>query len=65
MHTPSAHCRSTVLTPGGRADVCLPADVPVLIFHVKPQFHDEIGEELGRIAGHRISFMEQDKSYLF
>ena len=27
MH--NVHCRSTVLTPGGRADVCLPADVPV------------------------------------
>ena len=43
----------------------LPGDAPVLIYHVKPQFHDEIGEELGRIAGHRISFMEQDKNYLF
>ena len=43
----------------------LPADVPVLIFHVKPQFHDEIGEELGEIAGHRISFLEQDKTYAF
>jgi cAMP phosphodiesterase len=43
----------------------LPGDAPVLIFHVKPQFHDEIGEELGQIAGHRISFMEQDKSYAF
>ena len=29
MHTPSVHCRSTVLTPAGRADVCLPVDVPV------------------------------------
>jgi ribonuclease BN (tRNA processing enzyme) len=43
----------------------LPSDVPVLIFHVKPQFHDEIGEELGQIAGHRISFLEQDKNYAF
>jgi ribonuclease BN (tRNA processing enzyme) len=43
----------------------LPADVPVLIFHVKPQFHDEIGDELGEIAGHRISFCEQDKNYAF
>ena len=29
MRTPPVHCRSTVLTPAGRADVCLPADVPV------------------------------------
>jgi len=29
VHTPSVHCRSTVLTPAGRADVCLPVDVPV------------------------------------
>lgn len=43
----------------------LPYDVPVLIFHVKPQFHDEIGEELGAIAGHRISFLEQDRNYAF
>ena len=43
----------------------LPGDAPVLIYHVKPQFHDEIGEELGEIAGHRISFLEQDRSYAF
>ena len=43
----------------------LPGDAPVLIYHVKPQFHDEIGEELGAIAGHRISFLEQDKTYAF
>jgi len=43
----------------------LPADVPVLIYHVKPQFHDEIGEQLGAIAGHRISFAEQDRTYAF
>jgi ribonuclease BN (tRNA processing enzyme) len=43
----------------------LPGDAPILIFHVKPQFHDEIGDELGAIAGHRISFAEQDKTYAF
>jgi ribonuclease BN (tRNA processing enzyme) len=43
----------------------LPGDAPVLIYHVKPQFHDEIGDELGEIAGHRISFLEQDKTYAF
>jgi len=43
----------------------LPGDVPVLIYHVKPQFFDEIGDELGQIAGHRIMFLEQDKNYAF
>jgi hypothetical protein len=42
----------------------LPDDVPVLIFHVKPQFYDEIGEELGMI-GARIAMVEQDKTYVF
>jgi ribonuclease BN (tRNA processing enzyme) len=43
----------------------MPADVPVLIFHVKPQFHDEVGEELGTISGARITMAEQDKTYAF
>jgi 3',5'-cyclic-nucleotide phosphodiesterase len=43
----------------------LPADVPVLIFHVKPQFHDEVGEELGAVGGARITMVEQDKTYVF
>jgi ribonuclease BN (tRNA processing enzyme) len=46
----------------------MPADVPVLIFHIKPQFYDEIGEELGvvsEVSGARISMLEQDKSYVF
>jgi ribonuclease BN (tRNA processing enzyme) len=43
----------------------LPADVPVLIFHVKPQFHDEIGDELGAVSGARITMLEQDRTYVF
>lgn len=43
----------------------MPADVPVLVFHVKPQFYDEIGEELGAVSGARITMLEQDKTYLF
>ena len=43
----------------------MPADVPVLIFHVKPQFHDEVGEELGAVSGARITMIEQDKTYVF
>jgi ribonuclease BN (tRNA processing enzyme) len=43
----------------------MPADVPVLIFHVKPQFYDEIGDELGAVSGARITLVEQDKTYVF
>lgn len=41
----------------------LPADIPVWIYHVKPQFHEEIAEELARIGGGRVSILEQDKTY--
>jgi len=41
----------------------LPPDVPVWIFHVKPQFHEEIGEELERIGGDRLVLLEQDRTY--
>jgi ribonuclease BN (tRNA processing enzyme) len=41
----------------------LPADVPVLIYHIKPQFRDETAEELARIDGHRVSLVEQGKTY--
>ena len=42
----------------------LPADIPVLIYHVKPQFVDETAEELSKIGGN-ISLVEQDKTYTF
>ena len=41
----------------------LPAGVPVWIYHIKPQFYDEIAEELSRIDPARISIVEQDKTY--
>ena len=41
----------------------LPPDVPVWIFHVKPQFHEEIAEELERIGGDRLVLLEQDRTY--
>ena len=41
----------------------LPLDVPVWIFHVKPQFHEEVSEELARIEGDRVSILEQDRIY--
>lgn len=40
----------------------LPPDVPVWIFHVKPQFHTEIVEELASLDG-RVGILEQDKTY--
>lgn len=40
----------------------LPPDVPVWIFHVKPQFHEETLEELARLDG-RVTVLEQDKTY--
>ena len=40
----------------------LPPDIPVWIFHVKPQFHEEIAEELARIDS-RVSILEQDRIY--
>ncbi len=42
----------------------LPADVPVMIFHVKPQFYDEIGDQLAEVSGSRITMLEQDKTYV-
>jgi ribonuclease BN (tRNA processing enzyme) len=41
----------------------LPADVPVWIFHIKPQFLAETAEELSRIDPRRILLLEQDKTY--
>ena len=41
----------------------LPANVPVWIYHVKPQFYEETAEELVRIDGARVLLLEQDKTY--
>jgi ribonuclease BN (tRNA processing enzyme) len=41
----------------------LPADLPVWIYHVKPQFYDEIAGELARIDAARLTILEQDKTY--
>jgi len=41
----------------------LPPDIPVWIYHVKPQFYDEIAEELSRVEPARITIVEQDKTY--
>jgi len=42
----------------------LPRDVPVLIYHVKPQFADETVAELAEL-GEGITVVEQDKTYTF
>ncbi len=42
----------------------LPPDVPVLVFHMKPQFFDETAAELQDL-GDRVSMLEQDKTYIF
>ena len=41
----------------------LPPDLPLWIYHIKPQFQDEIAEELSRIDAARITILEQDKTY--
>ena len=41
----------------------LPSDVPVWIFHVKPQFYAETAEQLSRLDGNRVHLLEQDKVY--
>jgi ribonuclease BN (tRNA processing enzyme) len=41
----------------------LPPNIPVWIYHIKPQFHDEIAEQLSRIDPARITLLEQDKTY--
>ncbi len=41
----------------------LPPDIPVWIYHVKPQFHEETADELARLGGGRVMMLEQDKTY--
>jgi cAMP phosphodiesterase len=42
----------------------LPPDVPIWIFHVKPQFREEISEEIAHIGTPRVSLLEQDRTYI-
>src|SRR6185503_12213055 len=41
----------------------MPPDVPVWIFHIKPQLYEETAEELARIDSTRIHVLEQGKTY--
>src|SRR5919109_3262379 len=47
----------------GREIEKLPPNIPIWIYHIKPQSHDEIAEELSRIDPARITLLEQDKTY--
>lgn len=40
----------------------MPADLPVLVYHIKPQFAQETAEELAKIDGD-VTVVEQDKTY--
>jgi ribonuclease BN (tRNA processing enzyme) len=41
----------------------LPPDMPIWIYHIKPQFYDEIADEVSRIDAARVTILEQDKTY--
>jgi ribonuclease BN (tRNA processing enzyme) len=40
----------------------MPPDVPILVYHIKPQFTEETGDELARLGGD-MTIVEQDKTY--
>jgi cAMP phosphodiesterase len=40
-----------------------PLDVPVLVFHIKPHFRDEIVKELEELHSTRIMLLEESKTY--
>jgi ribonuclease BN (tRNA processing enzyme) len=41
----------------------MPADLPIWIYHIKPQLYQETAEELARIDPSRIHILEQGKTY--
>ena len=41
----------------------IPPDLPIWIFHIKPQFYQETVEQLARIDSPRIQVLEQGKTY--
>ncbi|OGK83143.1 MAG: hypothetical protein A2X52_09165 [Candidatus Rokubacteria bacterium GWC2_70_16] len=53
------------LTPAmlGREMAKMPPDVPIWVFHVKPQLYEETAEELAQIDPARIHILEQGKTY--
>ena len=43
----------------------MPSDLPIWIFHVKPQLYQETAAELAQIDPTRIHILEQGKTYTF
>ena len=41
----------------------MPADLPIWIYHIKPQVFEETAEELAKIDPTRIHMLEQGKTY--
>jgi ribonuclease BN (tRNA processing enzyme) len=41
----------------------MPADIPIWIFHIKPQLFEETAEELAKIDPARVHTLEQGKTY--
>ena len=41
----------------------MPADIPIWIYHIKPQLFQETAEELAKIDPTRIHILEQGKTY--
>jgi len=41
----------------------MPPDIPIWIFHIKPQLFEETAEELAKIDPARVHTLEQGKTY--
>ena len=41
----------------------MPADLPIWVYHIKPQLYQETAEELAKIDPSRIHILEQGKTY--
>ncbi|HET8577806.1 MAG TPA: 3',5'-cyclic-nucleotide phosphodiesterase [Methylomirabilota bacterium] len=41
----------------------MPADIPIWVYHIKPQLYQETAEELAKIDPTRIHILEQGKTY--
>ena len=41
----------------------MPVDLPIWIYHIKPQLYQETAEELAKIDPTRIHILEQGKTY--
>jgi ribonuclease BN (tRNA processing enzyme) len=53
------------LTPEmlGQEIAKMPADLPIWVYHIKPQLYQETAEELAKIDPSRIHILEQGKTY--